>query len=105
MVGRFIEQQEIRTLQQHFGQFDAHLPPAGEFPGVPLVVRMGEAETAEDGLDPGLHSGDIVMVQSQLDVAENLQGIGIAVHVRFLIQAVEFPLDLLKLVFRGLLCG
>ena len=36
MVGRLVQQQQVRLLQQQFGQRDAHLPAAGKFFGLPV---------------------------------------------------------------------
>ena len=48
MVGRLIEQQEVRLADQELRQGDPHLPAAGELLGglVPLVRR--EAQAGQD---------------------------------------------------------
>ncbi len=45
MIGRLVQQQQVRLFEQQLGQRDAHLPAAGEFLGalVPLLVREAEA--------------------------------------------------------------
>ena len=44
MVGRLVEQQQIRFFEQQFRQRDAHLPAAGELFHAPLPVVAAEAE-------------------------------------------------------------
>ena len=38
MVGRLVEQQQVRLAEQQLGQRDPHLPAAGERLGRPLEV-------------------------------------------------------------------
>ena len=39
VIGRLVEQQQVRLAQQQLGERDAHLPAAGERLGLPLEVR------------------------------------------------------------------
>ena len=50
MVGRLIEQQHIRLLQQNLGQLDAHAPSSGELTGRSLEILAGETESAQGSL-------------------------------------------------------
>ena len=49
MVGRLVQQQQIRSRQQQLGQRDAHLPSAGELFGVARPIFLFETETVEHG--------------------------------------------------------
>ena len=48
MVGRLVEQQQVRLAEQQLGQREAHLPAAGERVGRPLEIRRLEAEPLQD---------------------------------------------------------
>ena len=39
VVGRLVEQEDVRPAQQQLGQRDAHLPAAGELAGVAVEDR------------------------------------------------------------------
>ena len=51
MVGGLVEQQQVRFLQQEFGQRDAHLPTAGELLCAPLPVIFAKAKAHENRAD------------------------------------------------------
>ena len=51
MVGRLVEQQKVRLLQQEFSQRDAHLPAAGKFFRTSLPVMLAEAEAHQHCAD------------------------------------------------------
>ena len=51
MIGRLVQQQQVRLCQQQLGQRDAHLPPAGEFVDLPRPVFLAEAETGKHRAD------------------------------------------------------
>ena len=54
VVGRFVEQQEVRFLQQDFAQGDAHLP-AARIIGHELLGSLGtEADRGEQLVDAGV---------------------------------------------------
>src|SRR5205814_1249868 len=42
MVGGFIEQEQVRLLQQELGQGNSHLPATGEFIRMPMPVFFGK---------------------------------------------------------------
>ena len=46
MVGRLVEQQQVRLAEQQLGERDPHLPAAGERLGRPLEVLGLEPEAA-----------------------------------------------------------
>ena len=54
MVGRLVEQEQLRLAQEQLGQGDAHLPAAGKLAAVAVEVGRGEAEAAEDHLRAAL---------------------------------------------------
>ncbi len=47
MVGRFVEQQQVRLRQQQLGQRDTHLPTAGKLSRVSCPVFLAKAEAIE----------------------------------------------------------
>ena len=49
MVGRFVQQQQVRVGEQRGGQRDAHAPAAGEFFHGPRLRWLVEAQTGQDG--------------------------------------------------------
>jgi hypothetical protein len=51
VVGGLVEQQQVRLLQQKFGQRDAHLPAAGKFFGLARPVVAAEAESGQNLAD------------------------------------------------------
>ena len=48
VVGRLVEQQQVRLREQQRGQRHAHPPAAGEFAAGALLCRLVEAEAGED---------------------------------------------------------
>src|ERR1019366_2896004 len=49
VVGGLVEEQQVGSLQEKFGQRDAHLPAAGELFGAALPIALREAEAAQYG--------------------------------------------------------
>ena len=45
MVGRLVEQEYVRFLQQQFGEFDTHAPATAEVACLPLEIFAGKTET------------------------------------------------------------
>ena len=43
MVGRFVQQEHIRFLQQQFGEFDTHSPSTAEITRLALEISSGES--------------------------------------------------------------
>ena len=60
MVGRLVEQQQVRLLQQQLGQRDAHLPAAGKFFGLPRPVFLAETQPCKHRADLGLDGVAVV---------------------------------------------
>jgi len=54
MIGRFVEKHDVRPGKEDHGQEDPHLPPPGELPAVPVIIRIPEPEPLEDLAGPGL---------------------------------------------------
>ena len=50
MVGRLIEEEHIRLLEQDFCQLDTHTPSAGELSGRTVEIFTGETQTAQCAL-------------------------------------------------------
>ena len=67
MVGRLVEQQQVRFLQQQLRQRDAHLPAAGELVGQPRPVFFAEAETSQHRSDFGLDRVAVARPEFVLD--------------------------------------
>ena len=67
VVGRFVEQQHVATLQQGLGQVQAAAFTAGQGADQLLLVRALEVEAADVGarLDFGLADGDDVYLAWQ----------------------------------------
>ena len=51
VIGRLVEQQYVRFLQQQFGQLDAHAPSSGELRGRPGEIAAFESEAQKSLLD------------------------------------------------------
>ena len=101
VVRGFVQHQVVRPLQQHLGQFDAHLPAAGELGGLAAEVLLREAQPLEHPLRFGFH-GDAAHQREALgEVGEFLEhvrvGIGgvIGAHLHFLIELLQPVLHLL----------
>ena len=113
VVGRFVEQQQVRRREQRRGERHAHAPAAGEFRAWPGLVRGREPEPAQDrgrtrrrGVrvdvdQPGLDFGNSMRVVGGLcfaqqrvalqvglehDIDEAFRSVG-----RFLRQAADAP--------------
>ncbi len=48
VIGRLVEQQQIRLFEQQLGQRDAHLPAAGKFLGSAMPLRVRKAEAGQN---------------------------------------------------------
>ncbi len=48
VVGRFVEQDQIRLLQQDFSQFDSHSPASGKFRSGALKVFPHKSQSQQD---------------------------------------------------------
>ena len=74
IVGRLVEQQQVRLRKQHGGQRHAHAPAAGEGRGRPLLRLVVEAEAGKDGRRARLG-------RMRVDVGEPHVDLGDAVRV------------------------
>ncbi len=70
IVGRLVEQQQVRLGEQGRGHGDAHPPAAGELRHRPGEVCGGEAEAAEDFGGAGRGAVGVDVVEPGVDVAE-----------------------------------
>ena len=82
IVGRLVEQQDLRLEEQHGGERDAHAPAARERAARALLRRFVEAETGED-----LRRARRRRVRA--DVAEALVDGGDAVRVGGVLGLIE----------------
>ena len=81
VVGRFVQQQQVRFLEQEFGQRDAHLPPARKLGAGAVEIVAAETEALQHGLDARADPRGTGLVEAQLEVAhaiEQLQVVGTA---------------------------
>ena len=69
VVGRFVEEQQVRLLQQQLGERDAHLPAAREGFGLALEVAAREAEALQDGRGLQLDRIAVTEAEAILEVA------------------------------------
>ena len=53
MVGRLVEQEEVRLLDKQAGEVGAHCPTTAEFAGRTIKVTFAKAKSGEDFLGPG----------------------------------------------------
>ena len=51
MVGRLVEEQQVRMLKQEFGKLDAHAPPAAELRSHPAEILPYKTESNQRLLD------------------------------------------------------
>ncbi len=54
VIGGFVKQQDIGTLQQQFGQFDTHTPPATELRSRTFEIVTTESQPDKSPLNLGL---------------------------------------------------
>ena len=54
MVGRFVQQQQIRFLQQDFPQGDSHLPAPGIVLHLQLSALRSESDRGQELVDAGI---------------------------------------------------
>ena len=57
VVGRFVQEQQIRLHHQQPGQVGAHDPSAAQFPGFLVEIRLVVSQTSQHLLGPGFHFG------------------------------------------------
>ena len=100
MVGRLIEEEHIRLLEQDLCQLDTHTPSTGELPGRTVEIFTGETQTAQGSLNLSLvvftahHHVALVLL------GELLHQLGIALALvvsavgHFLLHLVEARLHL-----------
>lgn len=77
VVGWLVEEKDFGLGKEELGHRDAHLPAAGKFAAIAGEVALLEAETTEDGLDPGLHAGRVVAVELEFEFSDLIKEIGI----------------------------
>ena len=86
MVGRLVEQQHLRLLQQDLTQPDAHLPPTRESGHGQLVISRREAHRAEHTVDSPLDSSRILRVELRLQLLHpaerRLHHVGVVARAR-----------------------
>ena len=98
MVGRLVEQEKARLLQQQLSERNAHLPPAAELLAGALHVFAAEAEPLQDGAGARLQR--IPLLEAEL-LADNRIPLHLplvfrprVLHLRqFLLQPADFPLQ------------
>ncbi len=69
MVGRLVEQQQVRLAEQQLGEREAHLPAARERLGRPLEVGGREPEPLQDGRRLQLDVVAVVQPEAILQLA------------------------------------
>ena len=87
IVGRLVEEQQVRPREQRGGERHAHAPAAGERGAGPLLRRLVEAEAGEDG-------GGARLRRMRIDVGEPRVDLGDAVRVVRRLGLGEQPLAL-----------
>ena len=109
VVGRLVEQQHVRVLEQEAGERDAHHPAAGELADVALDVRIGEAEPGEDPASLRLHAVAAERLEPMLEAAvlvDQLRELLVVVRVLHLGLDVAHPaLDAAHLAGAGQYLG
>ena len=68
MIGRLVEQQQVRPSEQQLGERDPHLPAAGERFAGPAGVLAAESQTAQHGGDAQVHAVAFVQPESILEL-------------------------------------
>ena len=82
MVGRLVEQEQARPLQQQLGERDAHLPAAGEGLGRLVEVALLEPEAAQHCRHAQVH-------RVAVEPAEVLLALGVPHEHRFVCGLVQ----------------
>ena len=72
VVGRLIQQQQVRVLQQDFSQGDAHLPAAGVVPDQVLCPLRRETDRRQQLVDAGIQLIAVKRFKPALELAEFL---------------------------------
>ena len=93
VVGRLIEQQQIRPLQQQPRQGDAHLPAAGEMFAGLVPISLGKAQTAQHLGDFHLHGVAAALAEGFLQHGVTLHGHGAVAAGDFLLQLGQLGFD------------
>ena len=99
MVGGFVEQQQVRLLEQQLGERDAHLPAAGEFFGAALQSSLRKPEPVEHGCRPALRwrsRRGVKFVLEALVALGDLRVLGAT-----LVELRHAPGELFHLLFHG----
>ena len=73
VVGRLVEEQQVRLPEQQLRERDSHLPAAGEGFGRPLEVAGLEAQTLQDGRGFQLDAVPVVDAEAVLQIAVAVQ--------------------------------
>ena len=72
MVGWFIQQQQVRSLQQQFGQGDAHLPTTGESVTGLVEIVTAETESVQNPPDFRFHPVTATLLEQLLQFGVTL---------------------------------
>ncbi len=56
MVGRFVQQKQVRFLYQQSGQVRAHHPAAAHFPGRPVEILIPKTQPRQNLLGLGFET-------------------------------------------------
>ena len=75
VVGRFVQKQHLRLLQQQLRQCYAHLPTAGKLTAIAREILISKAQTAQNRLRARTQARSVAVLQDQLQTANLLQRI------------------------------
>ncbi len=73
MVGRLVQQQHVRLLQQQTRQGDPHLPSAGELTAVAVPVFLRKAQSPQHAADLSLHGVAALVAELLLQLPVAIQ--------------------------------
>lgn len=72
MVGRFVEQQQVRRAHQCLRQIQTHPPATGEIPDLTIHLLVGETETGKQLARPRI--GGVTVGAVEFRVQSGLSG-------------------------------
>jgi len=94
VIGRLVQQQQIRGQEERLRERDAHPPPPGELAGGGVLHLRVEAETRQNDRGARLRTVAVQLLQPLVHLREGDSRVLVQVHVVHFALQVQQPLAL-----------